>query len=403
MPSAHPFVPVWQRAEAQQTFRTKKYAGKKRKRSHRDDSEEEEEEEAYDSDDRDASPQPDLLTSATPARPPAANLTGEELKDQHYDVQRELAEIKPPLYVPSPAPEDENQSTSLRRDHLDVLTTIMHTALLRGDYVRAGRAWGLILRTDFGGRGIDVRAHGRWGIGAEILLRRDSSHAHRLRDAEGSEAEEESGDADVGIKGKDEISSEGFALAKEYYERLILQYPYQKTYPHAINALTFYPAMFGLEIYEAQQRSQRAVGRMETSSVADQDNSYNDAADDSEGREEQTAAVKKLELDAALSLAGRMDELLISPPFDKYVPLLQLRGMVALWIADLYEDTIPRTRQRGSADESEEEEQEDPFTRNQRLQNTVNARSAREKATGYFRKVKDGGGQLPAFVAAMVG
>src|SRR5690242_3199393 len=68
-------------------------------------------------------------------------------------IQKELAAPPSRLFtVNSTASRGDHssrptESGNLRRRHLDVLSTVMHTCLLQGDYDRAGRAWGMILRT----------------------------------------------------------------------------------------------------------------------------------------------------------------------------------------------------------------------------------------------------------------
>jgi hypothetical protein len=46
-------------------------------------------------------------------------------------------------------------------------------------------------------------------------------------------------------------------------------------------------------------------------------------------------AIQAEELNRATEIADRLDQLVVSPPFDKQASLLQLRGNIALWISDL--------------------------------------------------------------------
>ncbi|KAF1926432.1 uncharacterized protein M421DRAFT_67785 [Didymella exigua CBS 183.55] len=218
-------------------------------------------------------------------------------------IQKELARPPSQLYtVNSTASQGDNTSSqteasNLRRTHLNVLSTVMHRCLQEHDYDRAGRAWGMILRTQAThGNTVDLRNHGRWGIGAEILLRRKphgEAHSNQSHDAT---------NADVDV-----FSEQGFDLAREYYERLIVQHPTRKQVPHATDQRTFYPAMFSLWI---QERS----------------------TDDVRSRED---AIQVEELARAMEIAERLDDLVKSPPFDKQASLLYLRGQIALWISDL--------------------------------------------------------------------
>lgn len=94
------------------------------------------------------------------------------------ELKGELASLKPPLI--HDADLQDGHSTTLKRHHLAVLTTIMHHCLLQGDYIRAGRAWGMILRTEVSGTRPNIQSHGLWGIGAEILLQAEGQAA-RIR------------------------------------------------------------------------------------------------------------------------------------------------------------------------------------------------------------------------------
>ncbi|KAJ5215197.1 uncharacterized protein N7498_001604 [Penicillium cinerascens] len=226
-------------------------------------------------------------------------------------------------FLPSPA-----HQGNLRLQHLSVLTAILHRCLLERDYVRAGRAWGLILREEFRGLPVDVRSEGRWGIGAEILLRRGQPEpAGNARDRSGSTPLP--------------FTKKGFAEAQSYYERLILNHPYSKSAPHAISALHFYPAMFGLWIYVTQEESNSA-----RKNVMDDDDSSDDMSVEEDSsvdfetrqsnkRQARIAAIRTQELEQAQQIATRMDMLLGSPPYMDSSELLELRGMVSLWIGDL--------------------------------------------------------------------
>lgn len=219
-------------------------------------------------------------------------------------LQQRLAALEPPLFTLAPA----GKRRQVQHQSLDVLTALLHRCLLEGDYARAGRAWGLILRTHVDGRPIDPRNHDRWGIGAELLLHRQTTH----------NATEEP-------EGVSPYSEEGFELAREYYERLVVQHPPLKAHPNALSAVTFYPAMFSLWIYDVCERSKRArVRYMDRQPVEDKADMVPDSAD-----------VDVEELKHAQEIAARLNQLMTSPPFDRHADMLQIRGMVGLWIADL--------------------------------------------------------------------
>ena len=224
----------------------------------------------------------------------------------------------------------QTEASNLRRRHLNVLSTVMHTCLLESDYDRAGRAWGMILRTRAThGNTVDLRNHGRWAIGAEVLLRRKPQVAA----ANNHDIPDGAANADDDI-----FSEQGFELAREYYERLIVQHPVRKQAPHAVDQRSFYPAMFSLWIQEVCDKSKRA--RRQNSEEPRRSRSRTMSVDSGDGKSTDDARsrdhpVQVEELARAMEIAERLDDLVKSPPFDKQASLLQLRGNVALWISDL--------------------------------------------------------------------
>lgn len=219
----------------------------------------------------------------------------------------------------------------MRRQHLAALTTVLHRCMLEGDYVRAGRAWGTLLRVDLEGHSMDLRTDGSWGIGAEILMFRASQLARNQVQELNNQREDSSEESDS-IERPAEyntvsfFSRDGFLKAKDYYERLILQYPYRKAAPHTVSSLDFYPAMFGLWIYSIQEQSKTT---------------YNAAREDDRGELQQEedaeihARIQRQALEQAAEISARLDELLVSPPYSDHPKLWRLRGMVAVWEADL--------------------------------------------------------------------
>lgn len=259
-------------------------------------------------------------------------------------IDTELAELNPPVYVPNA------RRNHLHLRHLAVITTILHRCLMEGDYIRAGRAWGLLLRDDFGSHPIDVRTEGRWGIGAEILLWGDENSQESNPDRK-----------------RRWFSREGFEKARAYYDRLILQYPFRKTAPHALSPLHFYPAMFGLWIATAQEESQVArEAESDTYSDDEEDFSMENRDDASfQGREngkriQMTRKARGKELSEAQQIATQMDELLVSFPFSDSYELLNLRGMVSQWIADLHVSSVSADDDDRSFDDDGDISMEDP-------------------------------------------
>nr|POE54401.1 rna polymerase i-specific transcription initiation factor rrn11 [Quercus suber] len=273
--------------------------------------------------------------------------------------------------------------SSLKRRHVDNLTTILHTCMLRQDWDRASRAWALLLRTEIEGRGLDVRRHERWKVGAELLMRR-SHHENGARvAAHPSSNREES--IDSSTPGTETafvnpvISEYGFQLARQYYERLILQYPHTARGQTLPTSLIFYPALFNIWVYEVQARARRE--------------------EDLEAAEpELGSATRARELAEATLIAERMDELLATPDFDISAPLLQLRGMVGLWLSDLLSE---------SGDPSAERDDDDgdsmrPVTRGQTAEAHEKARKEKVKAARCFSKAKAAGAMLPASAESLI-
>lgn len=272
---------------------------------------------------------------------PHANVADQERKrpDKHHI--EELSNQSPPIFIPG----SETTDSTLHLRHLGVLTTILHRCLLEGDFTRAGRAWGMLLRERIGGQLIDIRLEGRWGIGAEILFRQPPRES-RAKTPESA-----------GISDKPLFTRQGFEAAKSYYEGLIIQYPYRKYAPNSVSSVHFYPAMFSLWIYVVDTESTSAREAAENEEDGDGDDAASDdnlsetgdiSMSEVDGIENQNrklstriSQIRSKELIEALEIAARMDELLISPPYSDSPELLQLRGMVALWIGDLLVSSLP--------------------------------------------------------------
>ncbi|KAJ5171333.1 Transcription initiation factor Rrn11 [Penicillium coprophilum] len=245
---------------------------------------------------------------------------------------KDLAALSPPIYPPQSA-----QQGNIRFQHLGALTAILHRCMLQGDYVRAGRAWGLILREDYRGFRMDVRNEARWGIGAEILLRRDERENPANPGASKVPNPKESTPVN--------FTTKGFAAAKEYYERLILNHPFMKSSPQSISSLHFYPAMFGLWVYMTQEESKANRKEIalrqeeEPGEFSEDENSESEFGHRRKSQNKADAAItaiRALELEQAQQIAARMDQLLGSPPYSDSPELLELRGMISLWIGDLF-------------------------------------------------------------------
>ncbi|KAI1734325.1 hypothetical protein F4680DRAFT_356578 [Xylaria scruposa] len=299
-----------------------------------------------------------------------------------HESRRKIADVR-----------DEHHSARMR--HLNTMTAIMHRCLRDGDIVRAKRALGLLMRT----RDVDVRADNLWAIGLEILMRdgeegevkaaakRPSSpSALSSGDAlSSSDTDSDSDIADGEDRGEDEGSTKGnpkppqrwgsaanIAQVKQYLKMLIQHHPYDVHRPQLTSAVDFWPALFGIEIYNLDAEFQSSLyhihlehGFPSSSSASfsrspspspdrehdDYEADRMDIDDDEETRlrrrsdreEEQdrerhnaTDALRSETQLGALGLATRMDGILENPPYSTHAELLRLRGHVALFVADLY-------------------------------------------------------------------
>ncbi|KAL8697733.1 MAG: hypothetical protein Q9201_006964 [Fulgogasparrea decipioides] len=210
-------------------------------------------------------------------------------------------------------------NSGLRQQHYNVLTSLLHRCILERDYVRASRAWGILLRIEVQGHPLDVRVQERWGIGAELLL-----HSNGNRDSQ--------------------LTLENLTRAKDYYERLILQYPYRKNAPDATSSLQFYPVMFGIWIYSIQLHHRVAMQRTTHSRQSRPSVDSNDNFNSNDGDENlSTTSIqisgrilgRKTAVQHAEEVAERLGELLISPPFSDHPGLWRIQGMLFVWISQL--------------------------------------------------------------------
>ncbi|KAL8639305.1 MAG: hypothetical protein Q9228_003650 [Teloschistes exilis] len=239
---------------------------------------------------------------------------------------------------PAVAVSQSSTKPGLRQQHYTVLTSLLHRCILERDYARAGRAWGMLLRLETGGHPLDIRNHGRWGIGAELLLHGNGNHDGRM-------------------------TLENLDKAKDYYERLILQYPYRKSAPDATSSLKFYPVMFGIWIYAIQLRHQLATQTMSGSPIRQHTTEpagyYSDSG--SEASQFDVTATQVINKDLARQttiqqargVVERLGELLISPPFSDHSGLWRIQGMLFMWISQLLRhDESPNRHSRSSDDDS---------------------------------------------------
>lgn len=323
----------------------------------------------------------------------------------------------------------KKSTPALRTQHLGVLTAILQKCLMDGDIPRATRAFAMLIRTQFGGHAVDIRSSGYWGIGAELLVRgMQQTDPIPLAGAENSDGE----DQRVKIpQSKRWGTKDGLAKAKDYYEWLILEYPYKRQWDSAVTAIDFWPAMLGCEIYGIQLEQKEELQKIENEEERARDDSDGDSDDEEASQEDvdddftasqnrkarrrfrlrqkhwqQREETRRTALKASESLAARMDEMMNPPPFSDNHALLRLRGMVALYIGDLSVCALP-------IDEDDENDEQvptrslrsgrgrDPESRamyRQRLTDHELGKVKREeeidRASKLFEKIRQDGGWL---------
>lgn len=263
--------------------------------------------------------------------------TDSDIQDGPSRFEYELRQQLKPAHVSFPGRNGVSTGRSLHQQHLAVMTTILHRSFQEEDFVRAGRALGMILRDETGGKPIDIRAQGRWGIGAEILMRQDAQKQYQSQKR-----------LDVSINEQDQraekprawLTRKGFEDAKKYYERLIVQYPFWKSSPGSVSALDFYPAMFGLWIYVVHREAKlKTAESMSSGNESDGNDEFRDEPASPLGWRSWRRQVTMEERSQARDIADRMDSIMSAPPYKENAELIDLRKMVELWIHDL-EDVL---------------------------------------------------------------
>ena len=274
-------------------------------------------------------------------------------------ISDELATFKPPLYVamenpPNDVSEKFTGGMRLRHYHLKTITAVLHKCLSECDYIRAGRAWAILLRAEQLGQSMDLRAYDRWGVGAEILIQRESQLTRKTLDYRMYEASNPTSYL--------RVKSETIEKAKEYYERLLLQYPYRKAFPSAIGALDFSIALFTLWIYAVKERNSRALMAVGNSNErideivagANGDSPKSPTSHIQPDPYQNIKQVKQNTLQNVHEIADRLDELLAFPPYSGNAKVSKLRGQIALWIADL--SVAPISSEKNSSVSGNEED-----------------------------------------------
>ncbi|KAI9654176.1 MAG: hypothetical protein M1829_000958 [Trizodia sp. TS-e1964] len=345
-------------------------------------------------------------------------------------VRLELASLNPSLFAPDAHLKSLQGSVrplGMRYQHLAVITTILHRSILEGDFERAERAWAMILRTGMRGRGVDMRGDGRWGIGAEILLQKGESSKSHDRTSPGDEDEPRSG-TPASEKHPTEAALEE---VKEYYERMILQFPYNKVRPHVTDSLDFYPAMFGVWIYSVQNKYKRKRSQLQSIATADSNSDSDPESTSDSGsstgydghsafklyrassrakrkqhKEPPEEHIRTAELAEAEAIAARMDDVLASPPYGDSLRLWNLRGMLSLYLGDIcLSPEPPAYNEEGSSDAQHRDADERVnvlLARSNHSKSVARREKELSKARAAFARVSQLGGRVWAGVKEML-
>lgn len=257
-------------------------------------------------------------------------LETEEEDTQTDDNDVELPEGFPHVPFKSSKPRVAQRERNVKCQHFYVLSAILHRSLLDCDYERAKKAFALLLRFKIEGRRLDVRKKGLWGIGAELLLRVPTND----HNADQISVERQS-QLDVSMDGAARqrlpFSHEGFEAARDYYKRLILQYPYYRHMPDRISSQTFYPALYTIWIFQIQTQRQRAdqdaAGATPEPFVADSSHDLEEQyTADEEAIAQRRQMNRKAELEQAEEVLSSLSDLTVSPPYDRDILLMKLQA-----------------------------------------------------------------------------
>ncbi|KAI1802198.1 hypothetical protein F4811DRAFT_573192 [Daldinia bambusicola] len=313
------------------------------------------------------------------------------------------------------------QQLSERLRHLSTLTTILHRCLAEGDIARAKRAFGLLVQA----KDVDIRQAGLWAIGSEILMR-DGEQEHKRKQDQEREFRRWG-------------SAANLEKVKTYFETLVQQHPHDPHRPHLTSALDFWPALFGIEVYNVDAEMRAATSRLEQEHLQQQqeqeqerereqdnglgygfdvDMAYSDEAFEKRREQEEDARREEIHaardeiraraLAAAEAVAKHMDQVMENAAYGAHRGLLRLRAHLALYVGDLclparlmgdddVDDSggrrVPKgkKRRKGKSKNSEDELRMRAETAEE-LAALARRRDEQERARMLFRKLLDGGG-----------
>ncbi|KAI0890315.1 uncharacterized protein GGS22DRAFT_11840 [Annulohypoxylon maeteangense] len=310
-----------------------------------------------------------------------------------------------------------------RLRHINTMTAIMHRCLSDGDIARAKRAFGLLVQSKF----IDIRLGGLWAVGSEILIRDGEEEEQRNRPSPNDNEQE-------GMRRWG--SAANIEKVRTYFENLIQQHPHDQHRPNSTSALDFWPALFGIEIYNLSAEFRRATARLNASlsdenedslmeedgfdiddnagmgmgmnvdrdvDMADPDEAFAARGRDRGGRKRmEWAARDEMRSEtqvAAERIARQMDSMMENAPFATHRGLLWLRANLALFIGDLY---IPSRLLDGDRAEESEDELRARAESVEERGALDRRKEEQERARTLFHKILDGGGEVDTWALKFV-
>ncbi|KAI0132709.1 hypothetical protein BJ170DRAFT_615069 [Xylariales sp. AK1849] len=303
---------------------------------------------------------------------------------------------------------------SARMKHINTMMAIMYRCLHEGDIARAKRAFGLLIRT----KDVDIRLHGMWAIGTEILMREgEDDHTQDARVNAGADATTADGEeTDIATTRPPPRwgSAANVDTVRDYLENLIHQHPYDPHLPRSTSAADFWPALFSIEVYNIDAECKRALHRLaqEVESPPDTESEPPLSQSGSEDYETQMSRREDGRKDmqwaakdeirhgtraAAEQIATRMDQLMENAPYTAHLELLRLRGMLALFIGDMHlssrlvEKSELEDRLRGL---SLHEGLRKGAGKEQDREAARHREEEYEKARVYFQRILEKGGEL---------
>ena len=236
------------------------------------------------------------------------------------------------------------QQPTLRQQHLTNVVTILHRCLLQGDYDRASRAWGILLRVEQKRDPYFLRSNGRWGIGVEILLRRNVQPANNtgIDPSAGSVSETDDQEIPDLPQFPAALSEDGFENVKTYFNDLSVLYPRQKGASNAIDELVFRHTMFALWICFVQEHAVVIErGKQSRQSQLESDIDSDGMPSESGRSGERLRESQSYLLEQAKQIHSELEELVMKAEYADDESLCNLRDMAEIWVNDLQSFGVP--------------------------------------------------------------